>query len=86
MSLGGKPAPVIDGLTGDQRFFLGRAQVYRSLLRPEELRKQVLSDVHAPTRWRAWTVRNHDAWYDAFEVKPGDRLYLAPKDRVGIWE
>jgi putative endopeptidase len=84
-SLGGKPAPVIDGLTGDQRFFLAFAQSWRSKTRPAALRAQVIGDGHAPGSFRAQTVRNLDAWYDAFAPKPGEKLYLAPKDRVKIW-
>jgi len=84
-SLGGKPAPVIDGLTGDQRFFLAFAQSWREKTRPAALRAQVIGDGHAPGNFRAQTVRNLDAWYDAFSPKPGEKLYLAPKDRVKIW-
>jgi putative endopeptidase len=86
LSLGGKPAPVLNGFTGDQRFFMGRAQVNKVAFREAELRKQVLSGVHSPSKWRTWSVRNHDAWYKAFDVKPGDALYLAPAERVKIWE
>ena len=86
MSLGGKPAPVLDGFTGDQRFFMGRAQVNKVAFREAELRKQVISGVHSPSKWRTWSVRNHDAWYDAFGVKPGHKLYLAPEERVKVWE
>jgi putative endopeptidase len=86
LSLGGKPAPVIDGFTGAQRFFMGRAQVNKVAFREAELRKSVLSGVHSPSKWRTWSVRNHDAWYDAFGVKPGDKLYLPPAERVKIWE
>ena len=84
-SLGGKPAPVIDGLTGDQRFFLAFAQSWRSKTRDAALRAQVVGDGHSPGRFRAQTVRNIDAWYDAFKPKPGQKLYLAPADRVKIW-
>jgi putative endopeptidase len=84
-SLGGKPAPVIDGLSGDQRFFLAFAQSWRSKTRDAALRAQVVSDGHAPGRFRAQTVRNIDAWYDAFAPKPGQALYLKPEDRVRIW-
>ena len=86
LSLGGKPAPVIDGFTGDQRFFMGRAQVNKVLFRDAALRNQVVSGVHSPSKWRTWAVRNHDAWYAAFDVKPGHKLYLAPAERVKIWE
>jgi predicted metalloendopeptidase len=54
--------------------------------REPALRQQVISGVHSPSKWRTWAVRNHDAWYDAFDVKPGHKLYLAPADRVKIWE
>ena len=84
-SLDGKPAPVINGLTGDQRFFLAFAQSWRTKTRPAALRAQVIGDGHAPGNFRAQTVRNLDAWYDAFSPKPGEKLYLAPKDRVKIW-
>jgi putative endopeptidase len=84
-SLDGKPAPVIDGLTGDQRFFLAFAQSWRSKTRPAALRAQVIGDGHAPGSFRAQTVRNIDAWYDAFSPRPGEKLYLAPNDRVKIW-
>jgi putative endopeptidase len=86
LSLDGKPAPVIDGFTGDQRFFLGWAQVWRTLYRDEALRNQVLTDPHSPAMYRVnGVVRNHDAWYTAFDVKPGDALYLPPDKRVKIW-
>jgi putative endopeptidase len=84
-SLGGKPAPVIDGLTGDQRFFLAFGQAWRSKIRDAALRQRLATDVHAPANFRAQTVRNIDGWYDAFDVKPGEKLYLAPDDRVKIW-
>jgi putative endopeptidase len=85
LSLSGREAPVIDGFTGDQRFFMGRAQVNRVAFREEELRRAVLSGVHSPSRWRTWAVRNHDAWYRAFGVGPGHRLYLPPEERISIW-
>ena len=85
-SLAGKPAPVIDGFTGDQRVFLGWAQVWRSLYRDEALRQQLVGDPHSPGMIRAVApLRNIDAWYEAFGVKPGDELWLAPEDRVRIW-
>ncbi len=84
-SLDGKPAPVIDGMTGAQRFFLAYAQSRRGKYREAALRKQVITDGHAAGRWRAQTVRNVDEWYAAFPSKPGQALYLAPKDRVRIW-
>ena len=86
-SLGGKEAPVIDGLTGDQRFFLAFAQSWRGKLRDEALRAQILSNPHAPALNRVnGSVRNVDAWYAAFNVQPGDKLYLAPEQRVKIWQ
>ena len=86
LSLGGKPAPVIDGLTGDQRVFLGWAQVWREKRREDSLRQQVVVDPHSPAQYRVnGVMRNVDAWYDAFGVKPGDKLYVAPADRVRIW-
>jgi predicted metalloendopeptidase len=84
-SLNGKPAPVIDGLTGDQRFFLAFAQSWAVKSRPEILRQIVLTNGHAPEQFRAQTVRNIDSWYPAFNVKPGQKLYLAPDKRVKIW-
>ncbi|GAA0704648.1 M13 family metallopeptidase [Dyella marensis] len=84
-SLGGKPAPVIDGLSGDQRFFLAFAQSWRTKTRDAALRAQVIGDGHSPGSFRAQTVRNLDAWYDAFKVQAGQKLYLDPKQRVKIW-
>jgi predicted metalloendopeptidase len=85
-SLDGAEAPVLDGLTGDQRFFLAWAQVWREVVRDEALRNQVLSDPHSPALFRVnGVVRNIDAWYDAFDVQPGDALYLPPEERVQIW-
>ena len=84
-SLHGKPAPVIDGLTGDQRFYLGFAQVWRTKLRPARERALLASDPHSPGDYRAKTVRNVDAWYKAWGAKPGEALYLSPEDRVKIW-
>ena len=84
-SLDGKEAPVIDGLTGDQRFFLAFAQAWRTKVRDAALRQQIIGDGHAPASFRAQTVRNNDAWYGAFGAKPGEALFLAPEDRVKIW-
>jgi len=84
-SLGGREAPVIGGLTGDQRFFLGYAQSRRESTREAALRNSIATDGHAPGRYRAETVRNIDAWYSAFGVRAGQRLYLAPADRVRIF-
>jgi putative endopeptidase len=85
LSLKGKPAPVKGGLTGDQRFFLSFAQSWREVLREEALRAQVVADGHAPAQYRGDAVRNFDAWYTAFKVKPGQKLYLAPAARVRVW-
>ena len=86
ISLGGKPAPVIDGFTGDQRFYLGFGQVWRGKLRDSALRQQVLSNEHSPPMQRAiGATRNQNEWYDAFGVKPGDKYYLPPEKRVHLW-
>ena len=86
MSLDGKQAPVLDGFTGEQRFFLGWAQVWRELVRDESLRNQVMSDPHSPPLFRVQgVVRNMDEWYQAFDVKPENKLYLAPEQRTRIW-
>ena len=84
-SLGGKEAPVLDGLTGDQRFFLGWAQVWRRNYRDEELKNRLKTDSHSPSIQRTWVVRNMDAWYDAFGVEAGDAMYLPPEERVTVW-
>ena len=84
-SLGGQDAPVIDGTTGDQRFYLGWAQVWRRNYREANLRARLLTDPHSPSAQRTWIVRNFDPWYPAFKVQPGQKLYLAPADRVRIW-
>jgi putative endopeptidase len=85
-SLHGAPAPVLDGYTGDQRVFLGWAQVWRAKSRPDALKQQATSDSHSPARFRVdGPLRNVDAWYDAFGVKPGDKLFLKSEDRVHIW-
>lgn len=81
----GQPAAALDGLSGDQQFFLAFAQSWRNKTREEALRQQILTDGHAPAQYRAETVRNLDAWYLAYDVKPGEALYLAPKDRVKVW-
>jgi len=85
LSLHGKRAPVLQGLTGDQRFFLAFAQSWRSKVREAALRQQILTDGHAPAMYRGDTVRNLAAWYPAFKVKEGQKLYLAPEDRVQVW-
>ncbi|MFL9842142.1 M13 family metallopeptidase [Sphingomonas sp. ST-64] len=84
-SLEGKEAPVIDGFTGDQRFYLGWAQVWRRNYREANLRARLLTDPHSPSIQRAWVVRNLDPWYGAFDAKPGETLYLDPAKRVRIW-
>jgi putative endopeptidase len=84
-SLGGARPPDVNGFTGEQQFFISYAQSWRSKDRPEALRQQIITDGHAPDEYRADTVRNLDAWYDAFDVKPGPRLFLAPPDRVRVW-
>jgi len=86
ISLNGKPAPVIGGFTGDQRFFLGYAQIWRFKSRDEALRNQLLTDAHSPGLYRAFVpLTNIDTFYTAFNLKPGDKLYRAPEDRVKIW-
>lgn len=86
MSLGGKPAPVIDGMTGDQRFFHAFAQLWRSRQRDETARLRILLDSHAAEQFRVnGVVRNIDAWYEVFGVTPSDAMYLAPQERVRIW-
>ncbi len=85
LSLGGKELPVVDGLTGDQRFFLAFAQSWRQKIRDAALRSRIVTNEHAPDRERAQTVRNIDPWYDAYAVKPGQKLYLKSEERVRIW-
>ncbi len=86
IALGGKPAPVLNGLTGDQRFFIAYARVWRERHRDGALRRQVLSDPHSPSEFRVnGVVPNLDEWYAAFNVKPGDKLYLPPAKRVPVW-
>lgn len=84
-SLKGKAAAVIGGFTGDQRFFIAFAQSWATKMRDETMRSRLATDGHAPGTYRALTVRNIDAWYTAFGVKPGDKLYLAPQQRVKVW-
>ncbi|MFM5929997.1 MAG: M13 family metallopeptidase [Novosphingobium sp.] len=85
-SLGGKPAPVLNGLTGDQRFFLAWAQVWREKNREDAVRSQITSDPHSPGRFRVLgPLANIDAWYDAFGVKPGDKMYIPPEKRARLW-
>lgn len=84
-SLGGKPAPVQGGFSGDQQFFIAFAQNWGGKTREGALRRQLMTDPHAPGQYRSYTVRNIDQWYPAFKVKEGEKLYLAPTDRVRIW-
>ncbi len=85
ISLDGAEAPVVDGLTGDQQFFLSFGQIWRTKYREPALRQRVLTDGHSPGEYRALTVRNVDAWYASFDVQPGEVLYLSPADRVRVW-
>jgi len=85
LTLHGGPVPSAGGFSGEQLFFLSFAQSWREKFREPELRRRVVVDGHAPAEFRADTVRNLDAWYDAFKVLPGQRLYLAPPDRVQVW-
>jgi putative endopeptidase len=86
LSLNGQEAPVIDGFTGDQRFFLAWAQVWRATGRDDDTRQRLVTDPHSPPEFRVnGVVRNMDEWYTAFNVQPGDKLYLPPEERVKIW-
>ncbi len=85
LSLAGKPAPKLQDLNGDQRFFLAFAQAWRTKMREAAMRNAIVTDGHALAMYRGDTVRNLDAWYPAFEVKQGQKLYLAPKQRVQVW-
>ncbi len=86
ISLHGQPAPVIDGFTGDQRFFMGFAQIWRTKTRDAALRQQLLTDPHSPGTARAYVpLINNDAFVAAWDVKPGDKMYLPPDQRVKIW-
>ena len=85
-SLGSRPAPVIDGMSGDERFFYAYAQSYRSKVRESQLLTWIKSDPHSPDEFRVTgVVRNHPAFYSTFAVRPGDGMYLAPEERVSIW-
>ncbi|OYX04882.1 MAG: peptidase M13 [Caulobacter vibrioides] len=85
-SLKGQPAPVLDGFTGDQRVYLGWAQVWRGKQRDEALKQQIIAGPHSPGYYRVnGTIRNMEGWYTAYDIKPGDKLYVAPEDRVKIW-
>ena len=86
LSLNGQEAPVLDGLTGDQRFFLSWAQVWKAKYRDEALVNQLQADPHSPPRYRInGPLRNLNEWYQAFDVQPDDALYLKPEERVRIW-
>ncbi|KQY52244.1 M13-type metalloendopeptidase [Lysobacter sp. Root494] len=86
LSLGGKPAPVVDGLTGDQRFFLSWGQIWKGKYRDEALVNLIKTNPHSPSEFRAnGPLRNFDPWYKAFDVKAGDKMYIAPEQRVRIW-
>ncbi len=85
LSLGGKEPPVLDGVTGDQRFFFGWAQVWRRLYRDQELANRLVTDPHSPSEFRTSVVRNLDSWYEAFQARSGDKLFLDPDRRVRIW-
>ncbi|GAA4014300.1 M13 family metallopeptidase [Sphingomonas swuensis] len=84
-SLNGAAAPTVDGTTGDQRFYLGWAQVWRRNYREANLRNRLLTDPHSPSEQRVFVVRNMDPWYQSFNVQPGQKLYLAPTERVRVW-
>jgi putative endopeptidase len=85
LSLRGKQAPELSGMSGDQRFFLGWAQIWRRIYRDQELANRLVTDPHSPSEFRSAVVRNVDAWYEAYPVKPGEALYLEPDKRVRIW-
>lgn len=84
-SLNGKEAPEQEGFSGDQQYFIAYAQSRHSKMRPEELRRRVMTDEHSPAEYRTDTVRNVDAWYKSFPVREGQKLYLSPEERVRIW-
>jgi putative endopeptidase len=85
MALAGKTPPVIDGFTGEQRFYLGYAQVWRRNYREENLRQRLLTDPHSPSIQRVWMIRNLKPWYDAYKIAPTAKMYLAPDQRVLVW-
>ena len=85
LTLNGKPARGAAGFSGEQLFFLSFAQSWRTKTREPAARQRLVTDSHAPPEYRADTVRNLDAWYQAFDVKPGQKLYLAPAERVPVW-
>jgi putative endopeptidase len=84
-ALRGRPAPVVHGMTGEQQLFVAYAQAWRAKAREAALRRRIITDGHAPPQYRAYTVRNLDNWYTAFGIKPGQKLFLAPKNRVRVW-
>ncbi|GGE04353.1 peptidase M13 [Polymorphobacter glacialis] len=84
-SLGGKPDKVIDGFTGDQRFYLGASQIWRQKYRDAAMLRGLTTDPHTPGNYRPYVARNFDTWYAAFGAKPGEKLYLAPADRLKLW-
>lgn len=85
LSLKGKTDTVIEGLTGERRFFLAFAQRWRKAQDEAALRRQIKSDTHSPGQYRSDTVRNVEAWYKGYEIAPVEKLYLQPEDRVAIW-
>ncbi|MCA9265987.1 MAG: hypothetical protein KDA60_19135, partial [Planctomycetales bacterium] len=86
LSLNGQAAPVIDGWTGDQRFFIGWAQIWRRKYRDDEMVRRLLTDPHSPSQFRAnGPIANLDVFYQAFDVQESDKLYKAPEDRISIW-
>ncbi len=84
-SLGGKPAPVLGGFTADQRFFFGATQIWREKYRDAFMQRMITTNEHTPGPFRPYVVRNIDAWYAAFKVKPGEADYLGPADRIKVW-
>ena len=84
-TLKGKTAPVQAGFSGDQQFFIAYGQAHRATMREAALRRQVMTDEHSPSEYRTATVRNLDPWYSSFQVQPGEKLFLAPDERVRIW-
>ena len=85
LSLNGKKPDITDGWTGEQRFFLGFSQVWRQKYRDAILLQQLTTDPHSPGNFRPYVVRNLDAWYAAFDVKPGEKYYLSPAERLKVW-
>ena len=85
LSLAGKAPKVLNGFNDDQRFFLGFGQIWQNKQREAVLLQQLTTDPHTPGQFRPYVVRNLDAWYDAFGVKPGDKFYLKPEDRARVW-